>query len=397
MPGPNGLYLGLAKQKPENNMTAARPARIFLSPPHMSGAEQERVRQAFDCNYISPLGPQLDAFEQAFRDYTGLPYCAALSSGTAALHLALEVLGVRAGDVVVASSLTFIASVGPAHHMGADLVFVDCDRDTWNMDPDLLAQALETLAKEGRTAKAVIPTDLYGQCADYDRIEPLCQEHGALLVVDAAEAVGATYKGRHAGSAGHAAVFSFNGNKIITTGGGGMLASADQALVDRARWLSQQARDPAPHYEHSVVGHNYRMSNVLGAIGLGQMEVLSEYVARRRAICDHYREALGSLPGVSFMPEAAYGKSNRWLTVMLLDPAEAKAAPEDVRLALEKENIESRPVWKPMHMQPVFAGRPCFGGEVSREFFERGLCLPSGTAMTDADMDRVCSVIRGAL
>ena len=378
-------------------MTAPEHQRIFLSPPHMGGHELERIHDAFAANYISPLGPQLTLFEQAFKEHTGLPHCAALMSGTGALRLGLEVLGVGPGDLVLASSLTFIGSVGAAHHLGAELAFVDCDRATWNMDPDLLAQALETLAKEGKTVKAVIPTDLYGQCADYDRIEPLCREHGAALLIDAAESVGATYKGRHAGDAGNAAVFSFNGNKIITTGGGGMFASRDEALVDRVRWLSQQARDPAPHYEHTTVGHNYRMSNVLAAIGLGQMEVLAERVAGRRALFDHYQRVLGGLPGVSFMPEADYGVSNRWLTVMLLDPAEAKASPEALRLALEKENVESRPVWKPMHMQPVFARCRAFGGHVGREFFERGLCLPSGTAMTEADLDRVCAGVARVL
>jgi dTDP-4-amino-4,6-dideoxygalactose transaminase len=263
------------------------------------------------------------------------------------------------------------------------------------MDPALLAEAVDTVREQGGRVAAVIPTDLYGQCSDYDVLLAVCRPLGIPLLVDAAEAVGAAYRGRHAGRGGDAAVYSFNGNKIITTGGGGLLASDDKDFIDEARRLSQQARDPAPHYEHTTIGYNYRMSNVAAAIGLGQLTMLDAFVARRRAIFDWYRDALGHLPGVSFMPEAAYGRGNRWLTVMLIDEAEFGAGPEDVRLALEAENIESRPVWKPMHMQPVFADAPRTGGAVSEDLFRRGLCLPSGTAMTEADMARVARIVAG--
>ncbi|MFH1913472.1 MAG: DegT/DnrJ/EryC1/StrS family aminotransferase [Pseudomonadota bacterium] len=368
-------------------------SRLYLSPPHMGGAELEFVHRAFESNFIAPLGPQLAEFEAAFSRLTGFAHCLGLSSGTAAIHLGLRLLGVGPGDVVIASTLTFIGSVTPATFLGADLHLVDCDAATWTMDPALLARAVDEVEARGRRVAAVIPTDLYGQCSDYDSLLAVCQPRGVPLLIDAAEAVGATYKDRHAGRGGDAAVYSFNGNKIITTGGGGLLASDDKALIDEARWLSQQARDPAPHYEHSTIGYNYRMSNVAAAIGLGQLGMLDTFVARRRAIFDWYVEALGHLPGVTFMPEALYGRGNRWLTVMLLDEVAFGAGPEDVRLALEAENIESRPVWKPMHMQPVFRGVPCTGGAVSEGLFRRGLCLPSGTAMSEADLVRVARIV----
>jgi dTDP-4-amino-4,6-dideoxygalactose transaminase len=360
----------------------------------MGGSEQDFVRQAFASNFIAPLGPQLAEFEARFSELTGHTHCLAVSSGTAAIHLGLRLLGVGPGDVVVASSLTFIGSVTPATFLGADLHFVDSDEATWNMDPALLARAVADIQAQGRRVAAVIPTDLYGQCADYDALDAVCAPLSIPLFIDAAEAVGATYKGRHAGRAGAAAAYSFNGNKIITTGGGGLLASNDEALINEARRLSQQARDPAPHYEHTTIGYNYRMSNVAAAIGLGQLSMLPGFVDRRREIFDWYRAALGDLPGVSFMPEAAHGRANRWLTVILVDEARFGASPETVRLALEAENIESRPVWKPMHLQPVFAGVPVTGGAVSESLFRRGLCLPSGTAMTEADLERVTGIIR---
>lgn len=394
---------------PPKGMEAPKGTRLFLSPPHMGGAEQKRVAEAFASNYIAPLGPQVDGFEAAFSAFTGIPHCLAVASGTAAMHLALHCLGVGRGDLVLASSLTFIGSVSPAHFLGAEVAFVDCDRATWNMDPDLLAQALATLAAENRLPKAVIPTDLYGQCADYDRILAACAPHGVPVIADAAESAGARYgKGPryeqgeaslHAGA--HpglfASIFSFNGNKIITTSGGGMLASFDAALIARARKLSQQSREPLAHYEHVEIGYNYRMSNLLGAVGLGQLEVLEARVAAKRRIFRLYERELSALPGVSFMPEAAYGKANRWLTVMLADAAALGCGPEDLRLALEEQNIESRPVWKPMHAQPCYAGCRMFAqGNVSvaEEFFARGLCLPSGTAMTEDDVLRVCAVIK---
>ena len=377
------------------------PKRIFLSPPHMGGDEMQYVQKAFESNYIAPLGPQVDAFEKEFAEYTGIKHCLALSSGTAAMHLALRELGVGPGDEVIGSTLTFMGSISPVIFLGASLVLVDCDQKSWNMDPALLAQALESAKKQGKLPRAVVPTDLYGQCADYDRIFEICNAYDVPVVVDAAEAMGAKYKrlGKttvHAGCGARASIFSFNGNKIMTTSGGGMLASDDQHLIDRARFLSQQARDPFPHYEHTEVGYNYRMSNVLAGIGRGQLRVLDDRVRRKREISAYYENAFKDVPGITFMPEADYGISNRWLTVMLIDPDLFGADREAVRLALEAENIESRPVWKPMHMQPVFQKTyPCriVGGRVSEEFFDRGLCLPSGTAMDDKDLDRIINII----
>ncbi|MGE4557655.1 MAG: DegT/DnrJ/EryC1/StrS family aminotransferase [Desulfovibrionaceae bacterium] len=372
--------------------------RIFLSPPHMGGAELDCIRQAFASNYVAPAGPQLQAFEQAFAEATGIPHCLAVSSGTAAMHLALRHLGVGPGDIVLASTLTFMGSVSPAHFLGAELVFVDCSPESWNMDPARLEEAVTTCLRQGRKPAAVIPTDIYGQCADYDTIEAICQEHGVPMVTDAAESLGALYKGRSAGRAGRAAVFSFNGNKIITTSGGGMLASEDEELIAHCRKLSQQAREDAPYYEHEEIGYNYRMSNIVAAIGLGQLQILPERVRRKREICNLYQGTLGDLPGVRLMPEAAYGTHSRWLTVGLFDPKTFGATPEEVRLALEAENIESRPVWKPMHLQPVFRrmGYGCVGGDVAAGLFEQGLCLPSGTSMDDRDLQRVIAIVRRA-
>ncbi len=440
-------------------MGSKNQERIFLSPPHMSGRELEYIGEAFATNYIAPLGPMVDAFERDFAEYTGIPYAVALASGTAAMHLALRNLGVGPGDEVVASTLTFIGSVTPIIFEGATPVFVDSDGRSWNMDPVLLREELELCRQHGRMPKAVVPTDLYGQCADLDSIREASEPYGIPVIVDAAESLGATCGGRHAGVGAAAAIFSFNGNKIITTSGGGMLASHDRALIDEARFLSQQARDPAPHYEHSRIGYNYRMSNVLAAIGRGQMEVLDERVRRKREIFDYYVSALQDLPGIDFMPEAPYGRSTRWLTVVLIDPDRFGADHEQVRVALEKENIESRPLWKPMHLQPVFEVRQSgklevrsgklevksemgraesdklkvrsaklegqsemgngkwdqlktqnsklktvscspryparvVGGAVSEELFRQGLCLPSGTQMTEADLDRVVRTIR---
>ena len=381
-------------------MPSAKPPRLFLSPPHLGGLEQTRVAEAFASNYIAPLGPQVEAFEAAFAALTGIPHCLAVTSGTAAMHLALHCLGVGPGDIVLASSLTFVGSVSPARQLGADVAFVDSNATDWNMDPDRLREALAALASEGRRVKAVIPTDLYGQCANYQRILDVCSPYGVPVVADSAEAMGARYGHReqdcHAGAFPglKASIFSFNGNKIITTSGGGMLASHDAEFIKRACKLSQQAREPAPYYEHAELGYNYRLSNILAAIGLGQLDVLEARVAQKRRVFRWYTQALGGVPGLSFMPEATTGKSNRWLTVLLVDKATFGADPETLRLALEAQDIESRPLWKPMHLQPVFAGCRMFGGAVCENLFLRGLCLPSGTAMTREDVERVVAVIR---
>ena len=359
----------------------------------MSGYEQRYIDEAFESNYIAPLGPQVDAFEREFAEIVGISHAVALSSGTAAMHLALHQLGIKSGDKVLASNLTFIGSVSPIIFLGGVPVFIDSAYETWNMDTDLLAEQLKLCDRKGQLPKAVIPTDIYGQCVDMDRISQICAQYEIPIIVDAAESLGSLYKGRSAGSGARAAVFSFNGNKIVTTSGGGMLVSDDPDMIEHARFLSQQARDPAPHYEHSMIGFNYRMSNILAAIGRGQLKVLDERVAAKRLLFKKYRTALGHVPGIEFMPEAEYGRSNRWLTVILITPEQFGAERETVRLALEAENIEARPVWKPMHMQPAFAGTRCCGGKVAEDLFRRGLCLPSGTAMNDEDIDRIISVI----
>lgn len=361
----------------------------------MGGAEQEYVRQAFESNFIAPLGPMVNGFEDEFSQLSGFNHCAALSSGTAALHLALRMLGVGPGDIVITSSLTFIGSVSPVTFLGAEPVFIDSDYKSWNMDPELLAEAVNHYISTGRKPKAVIPTDLYGQCADYDRILEILNPHGIPLVVDAAESVGATYKGRHAGKGALMAAYSFNGNKIITTSGGGLLASDDEELISRARWLSQQAKEPLPHYEHNEIGYNYRMSNLVAAVGRGQLEVVPERFKQKREIFSFYERELGHHNGITFMPEADYGRCNRWLTVMLVDEKEFGAGPDIIRTTLESHNIESRPVWKPMHLQPVFKKNSVFGGTVSEDLFARGICLPSGTAMTQDDLNRIAEIVKG--
>jgi pyridoxal phosphate-dependent aminotransferase EpsN len=362
----------------------------------MCGRELELVQDAFASNWIAPLGPHVDAFEREFAARVDVPHATALSSGTAALHLAIKLLGVERGDEVFCSSLTFSATINAAVYEGAVPVFIDSDRVSWTMDPTLLDEALRKAATQGRLPKAVISVDLYGQSADHDAIGRVCAEFAVPVIEDAAEALGATYKGRSVGRFGVMGVFSFNGNKIITTSGGGMLVSADKALIKKARFLATQARDPAPHYQHSTIGYNYRMSNVLAAIGRGQLTVLDERVAARRRNFDAYKELLGDLPGIEFMPEAPYGRCTRWLTCVQIDPAAFGATREDVRLALEAEDIEARPVWKPMHLQPVFAGCRVRGGGVSEGIFENGLCLPSGSNLGRGDLERVAAIVRSA-
>lgn len=369
--------------------------RIYLSPPHMGGDELELIREAFESNWIAPLGPHVNAFEREVAAYAQVGHAAALSSGTAALHLALRLVGIEPGDEVLCSTLTFSASANPILYEGARPVFIDADAKHWNLDPDIVRAEIERAAKQGRPPKALIAVDLYGQSADYNPIVEVCAEYGVTLIEDAAEALGATYKGRPAGGFGKLGVFSFNGNKIITTSGGGMLVSDDSELIERARFMATQARDPAPHYQHSSVGYNYRMSNVLAAIGRGQLRVLLERVAARRSIYSYYREGFRDVPGIEFMPEAEYGQSTRWLTCVTVDPAAFGASREEIRLALEAENIEARPVWKPLHMQPVFSAFRVCGGAVAEAIFERGLCLPSGSALTASDLDRIIEVTCG--
>lgn len=374
-------------------MATTMAARVYLSPPHMGPDERGLLLEAFDSNWIAPLGPHVDAFEKELAQRTQMPHAAALSSGTAALHLALQLLGVGRGDEVLVSSLTFAASANPVTYLGATPVFIDSERETWNLDPALLEEELVRLSRAGRKPRAVVAVDLYGQCAQLDRIEAICATHGVPLVEDAAEALGATWKGRPAGSFGAAAVFSFNGNKIITTSGGGMLVARDGQFIERARFLATQARDPAPHYQHSQIGQNYRLSNLLAAVGRGQLRVLSERIAARRAHRGVYEAALGKLPGIGFMPLSPHGEWNGWLTVMTVDPQQFGASREDLRLALEKQNIESRPVWKPMHLQPVFKDCRMVGGAVAEQAFDLGLCLPSGSSLTSADRGRVIEII----
>ncbi len=368
--------------------------RLYLSPPHMSGQEMAFVEEAFQSNWIAPLGPNVDAFEEAFAAAVGSRHTLALSSGTAALHLALLLSGVSRDDEVLVSTLTFAASVNPIVYLGALPTLIDSELQSWNMDPDLLAEILAQRAREGRLPKAVVLVHLYGQSADIDPILALCRDYGVALIEDAAEALGATYKGRSPGALGKAGLYSFNGNKIITTSGGGMLVSDDGDFIAHARKLATQARDPAPHYQHSEIGYNYRMSNVLAGIGRAQLAALPEFVAARQRNFAYYVQHLGALPGIRFMPEAPWGQHTRWLTVLTIDPELFGATREDVRLALEAENIESRPLWKPMHLQPVFAECEAVGGRVAEELFANGLCLPSGSAISTADLDRVIAVVR---
>jgi pyridoxal phosphate-dependent aminotransferase EpsN len=370
-------------------------ARVYLSPPHLSGREQELVADAIASNWIVPLGPHVDAFERELGDFIGVEHALALASGSAALHLALVVLGIGPGDEVVCSSLTFAASANVIVYTGAQPVLVDCDA-TWTMDPFLLDRAIRERRATGARVRAVIAVDLYGQCCDYDALRTVCDEHGVFLIQDSAESLGASYRDRPAGAQGDLAAFSFNGNKIITTGGGGMLVSPNADWVAHARKLSTQAREPAPHYEHAEIGFNYRLSNLLAAVGRAQLEVLSARVDARRAINTRYRELLGGEPGITFLPEASYGRSNHWLTCIVVEPDRFGADREAIRLALEAEDIEARPVWKPMHLQPVFAGYPMFGGEVSARLFKLGLCLPSGSALAEADQGRIAAIVRAA-
>lgn len=371
--------------------------RIFLSPPHMSGSEERYISDAFASNWIAPLGPFVDRFEQELGDCLGGHHVCALSSGTSALHLGLLTLGVSSGDRVYCSDFTFSASCNVIRYCGAEPVFIDSEPDSWQMDPDLLAQKLEDDARKNRLPKAVIVVDLYGICADFSRIEPICAQYDIPILEDSAEALGSTRGGKMCGTFGAVSGFSFNGNKIITTSGGGAFVSKDENLVKRARFLATQAREARPYYHHETIGYNYRLSNLLAAVGCGQLTVLNERVEARRNIFKRYTEKLADIDGLSFMPEPEDARSNKWLTVITLDPDIIPSSAEDVRLALEAKNIESRRVWNPMHRQPVFKSCEFVGNGVGERVFERGLCLPSGSALTQEQHDCVCDAIRTAL
>jgi len=364
-------------------------SRIYLSPPDMSDRERASLMAAFDSNWIAPLGPEVDAFEEDLAVRTGVSAAAALSSGTAALHLAMVLLDVGPGDEVWTSTLTFVATANVIRYVGATPVFIDSEQASWNMDPELLQEALSDAAARGQLPKAIIAVDLYGQCADYDAIVASCAAHGVPLIEDAAEALGATYRGRPAGSFGSLGVLSFNGNKIITTSGGGALLSSDAGLVAQARHLASQARQPVAHYEHRELGYNYRLSNLLASLGRAQLARLDAFVTRRREIHEGYRAALEGIEGISFAPELPGGRSTRWLTCILLDEERVGVRPEQVRGHLETHNIEARPVWKPMHLQPVHRSCRAVGGAVSEDLFRRGLCLPSGSSLSDEAQERV--------
>lgn len=373
------------------------PPRIPLSAPDLGAAERALLIETFDAGWVSSVGPVVERFERAFAETVGLAHATAVSSGTAALHLALAMLDLKPGDAVIAPTLTFIGGVSPIVQTGATPIFVDVDRVSWNLDPALLDAAFAAAAQRGLTVRAVVPADLYGQCCDIEAIAAVAGHWGVPVILDSAEAVGATRNARPAGHGAMAAAYSFNGNKIVTTGGGGMLASDDGALIARARYLATAARIPAVHYEHTEVGFNYRLGSLAAAVGLAQLGSLDAKVSRRRAIFDRYVARLSALPGLSFAPEADGCRHTRWLTVILLDPATAACGPETLRLALEDANIESRPTWKPMHLQPAFTGAAIIGGSVSEALFATGLCLPSGSGLTDNDIDRVCDVIGSAL
>jgi dTDP-4-amino-4,6-dideoxygalactose transaminase len=368
-------------------------SRIYLSPPELTGRELAFVGEAVASGWIAPLGPHVDAFEAETARRVDMPYAVALSSGTAALHLALLVLGIGRGDSVWVSTLTFAATANAIAYVGAVPVFLDSERVSWNLDPGLLAEELDRAARANALPKAVIGVDLYGQCADWEPICAACRRHDVFLIEDAAEALGATYRGRPAGSFGDLSILSFNGNKIITTSGGGMLLARHKAWIDRARHLATQAREPVRHYEHKDIGYNYRLSNLLAAVGRAQLADLDRRVEVRRAIQARYRAALGQLPGWSFMPEASFGHATFWLTCATIDPAAFGANRDQVIDRLSAIDIEARPVWKPLHLQPAFAGAQVFRGQIAEALFRDGLCLPSGSSLTRDDQDRVIEAI----
>lgn len=365
--------------------------RILLSPPHMSGRERPYVDEVFETNFVAPAGPMLTRFEQMFCEATGFPHAVAVASGTAAIHLALRCLGVGPGDKVWAPTFTFIASIAPITYQGAQPVLFDCNPESWTLDLDLIAEELPKAASRNDLPKAIIAVDLYGQPCDYDRLRALAEPYGIPVIADAAEAVGSLLHGQHVGRGAACAAFSFNGNKLLTTGGGGLLASEDKALVEHARNLSQQARQPVPYYEHVEVGYNYRMSALSAAVGCGQLEVLEERVTRRREIFEAYRQGLGNQAGVKFLEEVPGARANRWLTVLTLPEGRDSSA---LVAELDRSGIEARQLWKPMHCQKALADVPYVGGNVAESLFKRGICLPSGSAMVE---DEIRFVIKSVL
>lgn len=370
--------------------------KIWLSSPHLSGHEQKYVQEAFATNWVAPLGPNVNGFEEDLCSYIGVAHAAALSSGTAALHLALVMLGVGAGDVVLCQSFTFAASANPIVYLGATPVLVDSETHTWNLCPDALETAIKDQKKQGKQIKALIAVHLYGMPAQLHEILDICNRYDIPLIEDAAEALGSTYAGKKLGSFGKLNVLSFNGNKIITTSGGGALLSDDEQFIQKSKFLATQARDDAPHYQHSEIGYNYRLSNICAGIGRGQMEVIEERVAQRRANFDYYVKSLSFIEGISFQPEAAGSFSNRWLSCVIIDPLQTGGiSREDVRLALAAKNIEARPLWKPMHLQPVFEKAPFYGENVAENLFDHGLCLPSGSNLTPNELAQIVEVIQG--
>ncbi len=374
------------------------PTNIWLSPPHLAGGEMAALQATLESGWVAPAGPVPAAFETAIAEATGFPHVVAVASGTAALHLAYRCLDLQPGDEVWTTTLTFVASIAPAVQMGARPRFLDVSPESWTLDPNLLAEALAKAGRAGKLPRAVVPVDLYGQCAELDTIRAICDRWGVAVLSDSAGGMGALHHGRHAGRGAQLAAFSFNGNKIITAGGGGALASEDAGLIARARHLATQAKEPGPHYQHETTGFSYGLSSVLAAVGLAQLPALESRVQARRALFEGYRRGLAGLPGLRFMPEPAWARSSRWLTALLVNPAEFGADRETIRHALAQAGIESRPVWKPLHLQPVFRGAGLLGGKgrssVAADLFEHGLCLPSGSALSASDQARIIGIIR---
>jgi len=366
--------------------------RIYLSPPHMGSSEMQFIKEAFDTNWIAPLGPNVDGFEHDIEKYLNIKSSAALSSGTAALHLALILLGVGEGDFVICPSFTFSASANPIIYQKATPVFVDCELESWNMNPDQLEEAIQYCLRRNKKPKAIIVVHLYGMPANMDAILKIANDQGIPLIEDAAESLGSKYNGLHTGTFGTMGVLSFNGNKIITTSGGGALISDDAELIRKTKFLATQARDNAPHYQHSTIGYNYRLSNICAGIGRGQMELIDLRVETRRQNFQYYEKNIGEIDGVGFQPESAKSFSNRWLTAITIDP-HMNTSPAKIRMVLEENNIESRPVWKPLHLQPIFKPYPAFLTGHSELIFNSGLCLPSGSSLTSSQLEQICTIV----